>query len=321
MSNSISNWNNRGIVLVSRSENMYLVIRELVKIYKWNTTAVTASPKQAVDYVKKNTASMIVIDDTPDNPSPSVIREIMSTPLGCTIPILCLLMDKNEHAAPAISRLGKISVAPKPITRASFAPMFTRLVSSWESKPLFALRKVVDKVKTAPNPIKIMALERLKGIKQIESLVTRAKALILLEEGRNKEAEKECLDILLFNPSDLGLIITIGDIYMRSAMPEVAFKIFNSAATRFPNNVLILPDLVQAALFSHRETEALEFLKKQYNMEYMPEKNMTMLGRILFAEGRFDEAALVLGDNRNWYKKIEQSWRRALGQDEKKESA
>lgn len=307
-------WSSRGVVLVSTSENMYLVIKGLIQVYNWNTVAVTSSPTTALDYIKSGSASIVVIDDSLDNTSISSLRTIMTDPIGCITPILCLLMDKNGGETSTIQRLGQIKVVPKPVTPASFAPLFTQLVKTWETKPLTVLRNVLTKIHHAPDDVKIKTYDKLKNIEQISHLVTRTKALTLLYNGQLKEAERECLVLLKKRPHDLGLFITLGDIYIRSAMPQVAQKLFERAAEKFSDSVLVLPDIAQSAYMSGKIERAIAALRMMYNKEYMQDKSISFLGRILYAEGRLDEAALLLGSHQLTFNDLEKTWKSAINQ-------
>ena len=246
-------WATRGAVLISTSENMYLVIKELVRGYRWNLVAVTTNSEAALRYVYANKASVILIDDSVDNPSIASARAIMSDPIGCLVPIMCLLMDKHDRETTPLEKLGKIKVAPKPVTPTSFAPLFQGLIKLWETKQFAALRTIRNKVMKAPLETQIQGYEKLKSLTQVSHLAVRAKALTLLPAGQIKEAEKECLTLLKDRPSDLGLILTLGDIYMMASMPALANKLFSRTSRDSPllrSMTTLRPSLSDSSLIS-----------------------------------------------------------------------
>lgn len=305
-------WATRGAVLVSTSENMYLVIKELVRGYRWNLVAVTANAEAAMRYVYANKASVIIIDDTTDNPSIASVRTIMSDPIGPLVPVMCLLMDKHDREAQPLEKLGKIKVAPKPVTPTSFTPLYTGLLKLWETKQFVALRTVRNKVINAPLDVQVQGFEKLEGLNQVAHLAIRAKALTLLKAGRVKEAEKECLNLLKDRPADLGLILTLGDIYMRAAMPALAHKLFASANNKFDGSLITLPDMVQTSYMIGKHDLAIECIRKMFNKEYLQDKNLAFLGRLLYSEGKFEEAALILGSHELIFKDLDDTWKAAV---------
>lgn len=309
---SKNTWSTRGAVLISTSENMYLVIKELVRGYRWNLVAVTANAEAAMRYIHANKASIIIIDDTTDNPSIASVRSIMADPIGCLVPVMCLLMDKHDREATPLEKMGKIKVAPKPVTPTSFTPLFTGLLKLWETKQFIALRTIRNKVANAPLEVKIQGFEKLKSLPQVSHLATRAKALTLLRSGKVKEAERECLSLLKERPSDLGLILTLGDIYMQASMPALANKLFMSANNKYDGSLITLPDLVQSAHLIGDHESATQYIRKMYNKEYLQEVNMAYLGRLLYSEGKFEEAAVLLGSYDHTYKKLDKAWKSAV---------
>ena len=90
-----------------------------------------------------------------------------------------------------MEKLGKIKVAPKPVTPTSFTPLFTGLLKVWESKQFVALRTIRNKVANASSEVKIQGFEKLKSLAQVAHLATRAKAITLFKAEKVKEAEKE----------------------------------------------------------------------------------------------------------------------------------
>jgi hypothetical protein len=305
-------WATRGAVLISTSENMYLVIKELIRGYRWNLVAVTSNAEAALRYVYANKASVVLVDDTVDNPSIASIRAIMSDPIGCLIPVMCLLMDKHDRETAPLEKLGKIKVAPKPVTPTSFTPLYTGLIKLWETKQFAALRTIRNKVIKAPLEVQIQGYEKLKSLNQIAHLAARAKALTLLKAGHVKEAEKECLTLLKDRPSDLGLILTLGDIYMAASMPFLANKLFASANNKFDGSLITLPDMVQSSFITGQHELAIECIRKMINKEYLQEKNLAFLGRLLYSEGRMEEAAILLGNNELLFKELDNTWKGAV---------
>ena len=98
-----------GVLISAISENMYLVIKELVRGYRWNLVAVTANAEAAMRYIHANKASIIIIDDTTDNPR-LLLYVQLGDPIGCLVPVMCLLMDKHDREATPLEKMGKIKV-------------------------------------------------------------------------------------------------------------------------------------------------------------------------------------------------------------------
>ena len=113
-------------------------------------------------YIHANKANIIIIDDTTDNPSIASARSNHGRPNWLFGSRYVPSHDKHDREATPLEKMGKIKVAPKPVTPTSFTPLFTGLLKLWETKQFIALRTIRNKVANAPLEVKIQGFEKLK---------------------------------------------------------------------------------------------------------------------------------------------------------------
>lgn len=304
-----SNWIQKNAVILTTSENMVLVVKELIRSVGWNMTGQAKNVEQAIQYIQTGRANLVIIDDRQDLPAISAVRELISHPLGVITPILTFLMDKNLREQNSLSKLAHLKVAPKPVTPSSFYNSFQNLIRHWDQQEMLAIRLGASKAAKTDAQTNLAIFTRLSEIASIRDLVARPLSLTQFQMGHIKEAEKTILLRIAEKPSDLGLIITLGHIYLHSAMPKLANRIFKSAYTKNQDSNLLIPDIILSALLMEDYPQCVNFLNILVNREYMPSFTSQFLGRTLFGSGLHRQSAFILGTQDNLFRKIEAQWK------------
>lgn len=303
-------WKNRTAVLIGDSENMYLAIREIIKQFDWKLTCFSKDVKIAINQIESGKAEMIIVDDTFTDSSITTMRSLLYYPISYLTPIICILMDKNLDESKTIQGLGKIKTMSKPVTPSRFSITFNDVIQTWETQQYSVARKLNYVLAHATLQQQLKTFEKLKSLSKFSSIASRGKAMLHFKAGNYKLAEKECLKSLNETPSDLGLIITLADIYMNSAMIPLARKLFTIINEKY-NSIMVLPDIVQSACLMEDFEVAEANIKKMLNKEYLYTTNMTFLGRVLYSIGKAEEAAVLLGSNNFILDKLNSDWKMA----------
>jgi hypothetical protein len=299
-------------VIITTSENMFLVVKELIRQVKCHLIAHTSSIEVALQYISSGKATLLIIDDGNEKPACSAVREIVSHPIGQLTPLLVLLMDRNIKEAEPLGHLAKIKVAPKPMTSSSFPPVFRTLLRIWATDEMIEVQKAAARVRKSDVAGSCEIFESLKKSVDLTPMITRAHALTLQKAGQITNAEKVLLDQIKAFPNNIGLLTTLGQLYMTAAMPSLADRIFKKLNEKFLGTVTYVPDLVQSGLLLNDYDQVVEQLRFLIKNEYMPASTNKFLSRVLYAAGRKKESSYVLAGSDGEFKKLESHWMETL---------
>jgi predicted Zn-dependent protease len=145
----------------------------------------------------------------------------------------------------------------------------------------------------------------------VQTLCSLALAIHLRNMGKLKEAETVMLACLKRAPRDLGALVGLGDLYMHAAMPKLAHRIFAGARNAYSGSTIPFADLAQVALMMGDVDEAINHLYTLLKSGMIPDKVPGWLARLLYAEGRDEEAERILSSNRSTWTKMQSAWNSA----------
>jgi tetratricopeptide (TPR) repeat protein len=262
----------------------------------------------AVEAVNSGRAYLIIVDDTVEEPAVSALRQLISDPICCCTPILSFLLDQHLGDAAALARMSPLEIVGKPLTPSKFLPAFKSLVQKWETWQFLTLRMGIQQYLRAGLEPGQVAMKKLVGLENILPIVAQNLSIMFRNRGELVDAEKILLHALKKNPKDLGLMLSLGDLYMNCSMPKMALRLFQGARTIYGDTMAVYPDLVQAALSLGRFQEAAEFLATMHRRDFRTSETLDFLTRVNFAEGRLAEAEKILANKTGLYRKIQATW-------------
>jgi hypothetical protein len=303
-----STWPKQAAIVVSDSPNVHMLLRELLRSYAWTVIESTPSVEKAVNFVRSGHAFLVIADDTLATPATRLLRYLLTDPQTVCTPVLTFLLEANKGEAPAIQRLGRPVIVDKPLTPSKFVPGFVQLVRTWEKEPYLSLRKANYEVLAGNDVQGLRALGRLKENPEMRPLASQALALHLRRLGKIKEAETLLLGAMKRAPRELSTMLALADLYLSAAMPKLAHRLLLGARTAFGQSVTMIPDLIQAALLMGNIEDAIHSLYVLQRAGYMEDETVSFLTRLLFAEGREQEAEKILNNNRAAFKKLQAGW-------------
>ncbi len=303
---------NYSAIVLTTSENMFLVVKEFLKHTKCSVLVQTASVQTALQHLYSGRANLLIIDDGNETPSTAYVREITSDPIGLLTPMLVLLMDKNANETIHLSNLAKIKTARKPLTPSTFPVAFTKLLNLWSTPEMKDIREKTKLTLTASLSDRNTMLQGLLRYPDTACLLTRALALNLHQMGKIKEAEGILLEQMRKNSHDVGLLTTLGHMYLMSGMPLIANKIFSKIHSKFNESTIAIPDLIQTYLILEEFEKTIELFRILYRKEFMPALTSRQLARVLHASGRYKDASYALAQQDNAYRQLENRWKEIL---------
>jgi hypothetical protein len=308
--NKQTSWPKQAAIVVSSSPNMHMLLREMLRTYQWTVIDTIPSVKKAMLAVKESMANLIIVDDSMEAPAISHLRYLLSDPVSLTTPVLSFVSEFNDTEEAHIQQMGLPATVEKPLTPSSFLPAFTNTIRQWEKPEFVLLRNAGYLIKSGNTIEGFKILLRCRENKATRILATEACALLLRKSGKVKEAESMLISALKVS-KNIGIIISLADLYMHASMPNLAHRLLFGATNTFNKTVAFYPDLMQAALMKGCTDLAIEYLYHMKMLDYMPEQTAMFLARILYSEGRVVEAESILYNNRTSFKKLKQHWNSA----------
>lgn len=308
-----TSWPKQSAIVISNTPNMHMMLRELIRGFGWTVTEATTSVELAVSTIQQGLAHLLIVDDNVDLPALSVMRYLLNDATTCLTPTLCFVQESNKAEIPALQRIGRPELTDKPLTPSKFLPAFTKLVKRWESSPWINMRQAVYQANNGNLATSIKSLIAATENNVVQSLAAVSLAHTFRSLGKLKQAETILLGGLKRSPRDLGLMVAIGDFYMHAGLPKMAHRFFAGARNAFPQSMAAIPDLIQANILLGNLDDAIIHLYSMYKQGYI-HPIQDYLARVLFAEGRDEEAERVLHNNKSIFARLQASWLNAESQ-------
>ncbi|MFK7871558.1 MAG: tetratricopeptide repeat protein [Oligoflexales bacterium] len=305
-----STWSAPSAVLVSHNSSSYMLLRELLRPMGWSVHSVTDSVTEVSRLARMGEVSLVIILDQIELPASYIARRLLSDPFGRTLPVLAFFLQHHIFEEKALkSMLSSGVVLPMPLTPARFHPAFKSLIQMWDVKPYLNLRQMMYQNWKPRNYDQIEAVF-LKFIKEqvLLDIIVPPYAALLRRKNQFATAEKLLLQCVSQNPSHLGLLIVLGEHYIKAGSPEVALKLFKNAFVSFNHTTAVLFDLVQCLLVLGELSKAQELLLTLLNRGVQTESCAVAQAKIFFAQGRSTEAERSLMAVDGVYSRMKRSW-------------
>ena len=297
------------MAILTQSPNTYMFLRELLRSMGWIVVKSTPSASEAIKIIKTKEAYVLIVDDSIEEPSANMIRQLMLDPIIYATPIFTFLLEEHRFEGAPITFMGFKEMVAKPLTPSKFVPNFTALIKRWETKPMMALRGIFYRYFDDSNESKLKdLLGKLLLVESTAPVVNPIIATLLMQAGKLQEAEKILLEKIKANPKNLRSVVTLGNLYLQYSMPHVAKKLFLNTHKQFEGSCCLLPDIVQAEIMLCNLESALEILQQMANRKYMLDKVQPFMARIALALGRKHDAEDYMKEKKGIFHKIERSW-------------
>lgn len=306
-----SSWPQQSAVVLSHSLNIQMLLKELLRTYGWSISVCTSSFATATASVEKGQATIIIVDDTVELPSVIACRRFLGKAVTASTPILSFLMDSNKLEQDTLARIGIPMMVPKPLTPSKFVPGFLTLLRKWDTPGLRAMRGASYQITAGNIEHAIRIFGKLCQDPTTEGIAAIPLSLCFRQIGKLKAAETTLISALKKQPKNLGLMLSLGDLYMHSCMPQLAHRLFAGAHVAYPRSLCMLPDLVQSALAIGGYEEARTHLHHMIRAEFLAEECVGHLSRVLLADGREFEAETLLQDRKGYFRKFQRAWEEA----------
>lgn len=304
-------WPRPSALIISESKGFGALVHQMLRSVDWELPVRTQSIADAILAIRKGDACLIIVDDTPQNPAIQTVRHLLSDSYTAITPILCFLLDRNREEKPLLAQLGTVETVFKPLTKSTFIPAFRALLKRWETKPFVAVRAGLAHciAKRDHQDVKIEVFTKLATLRPVQHVVVPPLSRAYCDRGELDSAESVLLNLVRGKPPFLNIILALGDFYMRVAMPSVARRLFQVFQKKFEKSRFILPDLIQADIFTGAYSDALDLLSMHRLRESSTAEALEIETLLLFAENREREAKQLSVFNAGIYKKVSTEWK------------
>ncbi|MFW7380887.1 MAG: hypothetical protein ACOH5I_18875 [Oligoflexus sp.] len=283
-------WNNRKAIAYSSSaKSMGLMLKDILSKRDWRLIEVTSSVDEIFANLAIGNASLLIIDDAPDDPAALILRQQLFDPVAAITPTLLICSQHNDTELQVMQSMGEPILVRKPLTPKDFVDAFDRLIEKWSSGYLVDVRKAAAKMGASQVQ---SGFKILTEIVQSGKLAPIASAALSLYYRQNQDlamTERVLQAAIRQGVFEMTIILPLIDLYLYSGCPAMALELIDQANQSFGNPNFLCIDAVQANVLLNRVKECTPYLKQMTNNDYFADVARHYLPRIVYSSGQLDE--------------------------------
>lgn len=277
------------VIVSEPGQNVALLSKEILKSLGVADAVVNNSPHEATQLISRGEASLILIDDTQARPAPILLRQLLRNPLAPITPTIVLLSEQYKHEAAAISTLGRPMIIHKPLTPGRFSPGFKTLMNVWSKGTFAEVKKAAQLISHGHMEPGMQILTELTRNQKAQPVIAPTISVLLRQSNNLQVAEKILLAALKSAPRDLGLILSLSDLYMHAAMPFTSLRLMKGVEAAYGNTMTSYMDRLQAYQMLGDLDSGIDLLQSMLSKELFVEETREHLLRLLFSQGNVSE--------------------------------
>lgn len=281
------------VVLADPKQEIGKMIREILRSLSVQNVFVSDDLPEIVRRIENFSFDMIVINDSPKNPVPLVLRELIKHPICTITPVIVLADEASKLEADFMANLGRPMIVSKPLSPGRFGDGYKALTKVWGSGYFLEINKAIQAFKTNDNNKGMQILIALSGNSASQAVVTPCLAGLLRRDNNAKVAEKILLATLKNAPRDAGVVLSLCDLYLHSSMPSTAQRLLKSLENSYGTPASTALDRLQAHLMLNEIEPAIIIVKELIERDLRKEQFEETLIKMLYTEGRLDEATMT----------------------------
>ena len=163
------------------------------------------------------------------------------------------------------------------------------------------------------NCIKLLSVLAKSEDPQLSTVAGPCLALFFREQNL-RTSEKVLLGLLEKAKKNMGIILSLVDLYQSTAMPGYALRLLKSASGMYNDPKTLMVDYIQTYLLLNEAQEALPYIKRMTEENYLPQIAIAHLPKVLIAEGFIREFESVVQESPGLVDKYYKAW--AIQQDQ-----
>jgi tetratricopeptide (TPR) repeat protein len=197
------------------------------------TTAVSTSRQPWAEAAARK---VVVAEVEPVEPLQAEVAQVQTTPVKIVAPktaqVEALSAETTQsEVAPEVVAMKATEPAPEVVT-----PTATETPSRITSEAVAQTSSTRLPIATAPTslPKAALTLEEMKRDEQVAGLVMKAR--LELRRGKKDDARKDIAQALALNPSDIGALELMGDVFLEEGEQEKAILVFKKGHAHHPQH-------------------------------------------------------------------------------------
>lgn len=261
-------------------------VKDRLKRRGWDIGGRTNNIQRGIKEVIEGRASIIIVEDSHELPVPAVLRRLITNKVTLLTPIMTMPSQATINEKYCFGTIGSPTIVEKPWTPSRIIDEFEFMILKWSQDDLFPAFRAATELRQGRRQ---SCIKMLSGLTEQEDQVVGSMAACALalffRESNLKTAEKILLSYLGRVRKNIGVMLSLVDLYLESAMPDYALRLLKNAMTVYSNPKMLLPDLIQTHLMLGNLKETIPLLQRMAREKYMDEVARLYLPRVLYAEG------------------------------------
>ena len=252
----------------------------------WELGGRTTSVSRALHEISAGKASVLILEDSRELPIAVMLRQLIRSKIGLLTPTIATYNDYSHDEKPCYGSIGHPMLIEGPTTPSSFVESFEFLLLRWSQKQLQPLKEAgmhLAKGNTQ-SCIKLLSEPATCDDSQVYSVAGPCLSLFFRDQDR-RVSEKILLGLLEKSKKNMGILLSLVDLYLESAMPGYALKLLKTASNAFSNPRCISLDFLQTYLLLNDIQSAIKVVARMKLDGYMPSVPERYLARLAITEG------------------------------------
>jgi DNA-binding response OmpR family regulator len=274
----------------------------------WKVKETTSSFKKAFAEITIGSASVLVIDDSDQQPATTLLRHQIFDLISSITPTIILSSPQHKEELPFMSRIGMPEVVQKPLSPATFLAAFDQLIHRWSTPIMSDLRNVGRQLINKQRKTAFQGLLHLYKQQETTSLTVPTLALIYRLAGKNDVAERLLTSHLDKYPEHVCAMLHLIDIYLFGGEPLKALELIKVLDTVYHRPKSLRVDLIQAHLMLNELIPTIEELRELGKIEFYSAQTKLFIPRILYSAGLHDEFDAAINFRVNKFDEYQKSW-------------
>ena len=273
-------------------------IRSRLKRRGWEMGSRFTTVEKALHQIESGRASVLIIEDSTKLPVAVALRQILSSINGLLTPTIAVADPRSAEEKACFSSIGHSITLETPLNPSKFIENFEYLIHRWSQSYYADLYYAGQDLREGNVQNCIKKLSAIMTSNEIGALTIAGPCLSLFFRNTNlKTSEKILLSLLGKAKKNMGVILSLVDLYLNYGMPNLALRLLKSAEATYNRPKTIALDQIQTFLLLNMDHKAIPILERMIKESFMPEWSQKAIKPILYTCGKHRQLKSALGGN------------------------
>ncbi len=284
-------------------------ISDRLKRRGWEHLGRTNRISRAIAEVEANRASVIIVEDSDTLPIQVTLRRLMTNRVALLTPTIVIPSEKNSSERPCFGTMGAPIILDGVPTPSRFVENFEFSLIKWSQDDFLPAFQASQELKAgrAGNCVKLLSQIVTAEVPGTSSVAIPGLALFL-RDSNIKAAEKILMGALAKHRKNVGILLSLVDLYLTCAMPGYALRLLKTADATFSQPRSLIPDLLQTHIMMNEVKETIPLFRRMIKDNFLKEVAELYLPRVYYAEGMNAEFEMFVKKDLNWKIIYAEAW-------------